>query len=156
LIEGEPTCYEGYVDVYNGGCNSEPPVFQNVTVNTTICGEAGTFVLDTSTRDTDWYEFTLTQLTELEFCLCPGFEATFALGNGQAGCDFPEIIEILTVPYLEEVCFTRQLTPGTYWLFVATVNFDGTPCGVEYVATVTETATPVDAISWGTIKALYR
>ena len=156
IIEGEPACGDGYVDVYNGGCNSNPPVYQPITLNATICGEGGTFMLDTFTRDTDWYEFTLTEETEIEFCLCPDFTATLALVDGQAGCNPPQTIRLLEVPYLEQVCFAEVLAPGTYWLFVASLYFDGLPCGAEYVATATVTATPVDDASWGTVKALYR
>ncbi len=41
--ENEPTCADDYADVFNAGCNSDPPTFSAITCDETICGESGTF-----------------------------------------------------------------------------------------------------------------
>ena len=49
MLEGEPDCYDGYNDVYNGGCNSTPlPVFQILEPtgsDITICGTTGVYAV---------------------------------------------------------------------------------------------------------------
>lgn len=58
-IEYEPRCGPGYVDHFNGGCNSTPAVFSGVYCYN-ICGETGTFTVGgAETPDTDWYRLTV-------------------------------------------------------------------------------------------------
>ena len=66
VIEGEPPCEDGYVDVFNGGCTSATPAFTPIAFGDTVCGESGVF-LDSfnPTPDFDWYELTVTQTTEI-------------------------------------------------------------------------------------------
>ena len=42
--EGEETCYDGYDDLFNSGCNAPagPYPFSTILCDTTVCGEAGT------------------------------------------------------------------------------------------------------------------
>jgi hypothetical protein len=56
-IEGEPTIVDGYVDNFNGGCNSTPVVYSQIT-NPLYCGKLGYYVNPTggSSRDLDWHE----------------------------------------------------------------------------------------------------
>ena len=56
-LEGEPVCCAGYVDNYNGGCNSSPVAVTHLSCapSQTICGTYGTWNSN-GTRDTDWYE----------------------------------------------------------------------------------------------------
>ena len=53
--EGEPLCGPGYIDTYNGGCDSTPPVFQPITPDVPIHGESGT--PEPCVRDTDWFSY---------------------------------------------------------------------------------------------------
>jgi len=60
ILEGEPDCYDGYVDHYNGGCTSVPFVFMEVPCSEgTIVyfGETGTYYNDSGQlrRDNDCY-----------------------------------------------------------------------------------------------------
>jgi hypothetical protein len=59
FLEGEPDLVDGYVDDFNGGCNSaEPWPFQDITFGPTyidFCGVAGWYTFQGSNyRDTDW------------------------------------------------------------------------------------------------------
>ncbi len=60
-VEQEPPLHEGYVDHFNGGCNSSPPVFGVYSspfyfVYSCLDGKTGWYQTDgTMYRDTDWY-----------------------------------------------------------------------------------------------------
>ena len=45
IEEGEPDCYDDFDDAYNGGCNSEPPVFLPINCSETYYGTSGTFAV---------------------------------------------------------------------------------------------------------------
>jgi len=100
LIEGEPPCGDDYVDMYNGGCNSTPYVFQDVYAQAndcaTMCGLICTYYYSgLSYRDTDWYKFhaqtglvTLTCLGNFDPFLvivygtnCAGMSYTYVFGT---------------------------------------------------------------------------
>ena len=68
IPENEPPCGPGYVDSFNGGCNSDPPVFQDVFPSTdtiNIFGKSGTY--DDYSRDTDWYQIDVTEPNTVTF-----------------------------------------------------------------------------------------
>lgn len=158
LIEGEPICYDGYVDVYNGGCNSVPQVWQSIPAAPvlTICGTTGVYDVSTS-RDTDWYEVELTEDAQVTLRMCSGYPMVFGF-IAVAPCD-----EISTLTYyaVSDANFVKELseflTAGTWWIFAAPADWGACPCGTEYVLDVEGTAySPVEDASWTTIKALYR
>jgi hypothetical protein len=138
--EGEPTCHDGYVDAYNGGCNSDPAVFQPITCGQTICGESGTYLSDGSpARDTDWFELVTTEGGAYQFDV----EAEFPVGiyaiDGSLGCGDYDVL----VGAEAGACYTASVTtpclpPGRYWFWVGPVNFNAdVPCGARYTATLT-------------------
>lgn len=61
MHEGEPEMVDGYVDVYNGGCDAEVPVFQDLYIpagenHLKLCGWTGWYTTDdVELRDSDWY-----------------------------------------------------------------------------------------------------
>lgn len=55
--EGEP-CKPGITDVINTGCNAVPPIYGSIACGETMCG---TFYSTSVLRDTDWFEFTITE-----------------------------------------------------------------------------------------------
>jgi len=136
-LEGEPPCYDGYIDTYNGGCNSQPPVFQPIACGETICGAGGTFD-DGWTRDTDWYEVQITEpmiltwhIEEAEFNLI-GY-----IIKGTSGCSASEIIAGVSVPAGGSGSVGAALEPGVYWLWIGAAGFfEVIPCGLEYRATL--------------------
>jgi len=136
IAEGEPDCANGYIDTYNGGCNSNPNVFSNIECNDTICGRYGTFLNSGggNTRDTDWYRFTITQADTITWTvtgqastaafLLTGTCPTAALGSATAAPCQPATV-------------TVNLPAGTYYAFAATSVFNGVPCGSKYRAELT-------------------
>jgi hypothetical protein len=136
--EGEPDCYDEYDDVTNGGCNSTPYVFSPITCDETVCGTGGTFVFAGGNyRDTDWYEIELPAATTLTWTVCAEFASLIHILDANAG-DCDNIVSLASAngePNVEAFC-SASVDAGTYWLFVATSEFSGVPCGSQYVATL--------------------
>jgi len=163
IDEGEPTCYTDYDDVYNGGCNATPNVFQTIPAAPviTICGESGVFSYDGGVdnyRDTDWFEVELEDDAQVTLRLCADFPSLIGFIDGSLGCAAPVFYAASTeVPYYINELST-YLTAGPWWIFVSTDGWPtGTPCGSEYVLEIEGTAySPVENASWSTIKAMYK
>ncbi|MFZ1947990.1 MAG: hypothetical protein WAW06_10635, partial [bacterium] len=137
-MEGEPVCYDGYVDNYNGGCNSEPPVFGIVPSSCrtiTVCGTSGVYDSH-SHRDTDWYQITLMEETNLTFCCTAEFPVLIFLIDGSSGCPAYSYIYTTAGP-CQQACLQGTLAAySTYWLWVGPEYWDDTPCGADYIMTV--------------------
>ncbi len=162
IPENEPVCGPGYVDSFNGGCNSDPPVFQDVLPSfdtISIFGTSGTY--DDYSRDTDWYQIDVTEPNTVTFSAVAEFPVLiFVLdANLPLGCDDPGlVISSATGHACETVSLTETLSPGLYWLWVGPSVFSCQPCGLDYLVQIDGYvgATPVEDASWATIKALYR
>lgn len=158
VVNGEPTCYDGYVDTYNNGCGSATPpnVFETIALNTTLCGESGNFDAN-GKRDMDWFHYTPTTNVSAKFCLCSDFPGRIWIATGNDCASLAVLQTIATTPgYL--ACITQAMTAGTmYTLIISTDGWLNIPCGAKYVALFGEEGyTPVLQTSWGTVKALYR
>ena len=134
--EGEPCGSDT-----NGGCNSTPPVYTQIACGDTVCGD---FWAAGGTRDTDWYQFSITQdQTSVNWSVLASFPAVAFILNNDCG----NIVLIAqgtgNCPVRAEASGCSALNIGTYVAFVATASFDGLPCGGkdnDYVATLTCTA----------------
>jgi hypothetical protein len=138
IAEGEPTCYDEYVDSYNGGCNSNPVVFQNVNCGDTICGTSGTYLYTgLNYRDTDWFRLVITQPTTLTFKAVAEFPLqTILLNAGTENCSDYTQLDYRQVNPCDTATITMAVQPGVYWLWVGPSVFSGYPCGLEYVMIV--------------------
>lgn len=167
VIEGEPDCATGYVDAYNGGCNSTPPVFSYLLCNdtgVTVCGRYGTFTGPTggATRDTDWYQIVLDRDMSIDFCGCGDGTLQILVVNGNHGCPVTGadiLAAASTTTPNEQLCINIPLAAGTYWLWAGTAGFTGVPCGSSYLLTVAGYLCPpvgVEPANWSNVKTLYR
>jgi len=139
--ENEPTCYDDYVDVTNGGCNSSPNVFGAISDGETICGTNGDYSVagESGYRDTDWFTFTLTEPTvvtvngEAEFA---GYLYLITPGN-PTPCTGSSIT--YSTSYIACVPFSLSgiLNAGEYWVWVGS-DGSGQPCGSEYYITMAQ------------------
>jgi hypothetical protein len=163
-LEGEPVCGVDYVDSWNGGCNSVPPVFTDLANNgcSTVCAAGGNYTYQgLSYRDTDWYQLVLPVACNVTATMCSSFESQLAVINGNAGCGGFSIVcgSVFGTPGTTVSCGPTVLS-GTNWIFAATSAFSGVPCGSPYILTVdTGTCCEVNATenkTWGGIKGLYR
>jgi hypothetical protein len=163
LLEGEPVCFDGYIDTYNAGCNSTPPSYSVLPCQdgVTVCGTGGTYIaLGLSYRDTDWYSLNVGPVAcNVTACLCASFESLLYVLNS----DCSNIL-VLCGPSFgtpgSAVCCGPTAVTGTVSLFVATSTFSGVPCGSPYYLSVDltccENPNATENKSWGNIKGLYR
>jgi hypothetical protein len=142
IDEDEPDCYREYDDIYNGGCNSEPPVFQPISPGDTICGTSGTFLHhdpdnpnDTlNYRDTDWFQYVAVESMILSWKAVAESPVLISIIDGTLGCDSLVIISSAIGGPCDTVSLESYVEPGTYWLFIAPSVFTGWDCPVDYVA----------------------
>jgi hypothetical protein len=173
--EGEPPLQDGYVDAFNGGCNSEDlgapfqeinwtndadgyPPFDGVAL---LCGISGWYIsLDgTDSRDTDWFRVFARETGTMEFTV-DAEEPCFMYKLAPLDCG-EVAVELETV--------TTYDTPGTLsfpvvageeiWLWVGPTAFSGYVNEFIYIMTVSNNefdVVPTEGVSWGGVKALYR
>ena len=163
FVESEPWCIDPENDVHNGGCNSDPPVFDYLEPSEDVidfCGTSGTYVQSRNTwRDTDWFQIDLASESEITFRGIAHFSLRIGIIDGREGCEGVSAFysSIAVQPcYMAELIET--LPAGTWWLWVGPVAYTGVQCGEPYACELTgyTSATPVEDISWSTLKALHR
>jgi hypothetical protein len=136
ILEGEPDCGTDYVDMYNGGCNSSPYVFQTINCNTTICGKSGTYLYGGGNyRDTDWFRVVITSPTTLTWKAVGEFPILiFIIDAGSEDCIDYSVLGSMTADMCDTAVLTMDVQPGVYWLWVGPSVFDSYPCPLDYVA----------------------
>jgi subtilisin-like proprotein convertase family protein/PKD repeat protein len=128
-LENEPC----FTDV-NGGCNSFPPIYQTLSCNETIIG---TSYFDGFTRDTDWFEYTITSTTSVSWTVQADFAPVIFILNDD--CNNIQLIAQGTGNACDVVTATAVLGPGVYHFFVApdfSSTFDCTGDDGDYQATL--------------------
>ena len=164
MMEGEPDCYDGYNDIYNGGCNSTPyPVFQIIEPtgeDITICGTTGVFQGDTwPYRDTDWFQLDLTEGSNI--CLSGDAEVPcyFFILDGRGGCMDAVMAWAAAGPCspVADTCYFCD--PGAWWVWAGPASWDpDIACGSMYYVTISgySGGTPAASTTWGRVKGLFR
>ncbi|MCD4680858.1 MAG: T9SS type A sorting domain-containing protein [Bacteroidales bacterium] len=130
--------FEPCGDHLNDGCNMAVPAYQDIAFNETVCGQA---YISNTTRDTDWYKFTINANSEITFTVESEFVADVAIVDISDGCGNEQIIAFDNIDSCELVDINMQMAPGTYALFIG-VDFGmlgWAPCGSknDYVVTLT-------------------
>jgi len=133
IPEGEPICYDGYIDNYNGGCNSDPYVFQDINCNTIICGTSGVYDANYN-RDTDWFRFQVSEGT-LTWKVVAEFPVLIFI-IAESDCANPNILGSATAPKCDTAVLSMYVAAGVYWLWVGPSDWGNYPCGLEYVGIV--------------------
>jgi hypothetical protein len=136
-LEGEPDCYDGYYDDYNGGCNSNM-VFQPICPidgdHAVMCGKSGTYLYQGfSYRDTDWFK-----IIPCGGQVCATWLASFpiqAILIYGTNCNALQY-DLATAPANVPVTLCRNLTAEA-WLWAGASQFNGIPCGSDYTIDVT-------------------
>lgn len=135
LSEGEPACGPNYVDNYNGGCNSVPPVWTTIPcgASQTVCGTYGGFTYSgLSYRDTDWYEITLAAPATITWCVAGEYNTLLGIIDGSLGCPVTAFYDYTYGLPCAPACVSQTLAAGTWWLFVATDGFGSAiGCGLD-------------------------
>jgi hypothetical protein len=140
--EGEPDIPDEGEDVTNGGCNNTVPIFSPIALNQVICGRCNTYVVGTvNTRDTDWYEITLSEGGTLYFTGIANFTMQLILIYN-TDCNNPQYVLTTTFGNCDEGQVSYTVGPGTYWFWVGPTFFDGMPDGQTYNIIATLDAPP--------------
>ena len=165
VLEGEPELVDGYIDNYNGGCNSTPPVFQVINwVNADdcawLCGTSGWFTSAGSNRDTDWFPV-VALAYEIEWTIDADYAVQCFVIVPDYDCpgtyDIP--YQFTAGPCLQNT-LSFATNPGEeYWLWVGPTVFEGPV--YEFTYSMTVCGIQVDVIAsrqttLGALKSLYR
>lgn len=138
VSEDEPNCgldgAGGYDDFVNGGCGGFEQLFTPIQIGQTMCGTVAMNTV-TGVRDTDWFEFVLTEQTELVLHFSAEFKGQVGVVDNGGVPDCNDVICFLGS--LEEypcipVSFEMTLDPGTWWIQVAPVFDDEIVCDLRY------------------------
>ena len=163
VAEGEPRCFDGYVDIYNAGCIANPETYTIIPCqgSYTICGESGTYVTNGPKRESDWYQMDVPVACQITVTLCPSFDAYMVprevIDPGEPGCGVIDLCVPLAVPRDFSGTCSYFAPAGRTWVVVNTQEWSGVPCGSPYVLEVhCCTANAARATSWGRLKSLYR
>jgi len=149
IVECQPNdiaeCYESVGDPNhstndcNGGCNSDPDVFQTLLCGQTVCGQVFTYLGPTGapSRDTDWYQFTTTGTYDVSWTVVAETPVDLYFVN-ITDCASPTVIASGSAP---NPCVPATLTAddlpaGTYAAWVGTNTFSGVPTPKMYRGTL--------------------
>jgi len=162
--EGEPTCYDGYDDYYNGGCSSLTWSYIPAGPGPIVyCGEGGVFDYGGATyRDTDWYLIYPCGGVPISITVEAEFGVLFGFVEGVPECTDHGFISYAFAEECTPTTLTEYLPCASVAIFVSTDEWDPEyACGLEYSLTIegyTEHCdpTPVGNTSWGKVKSLYR
>ena len=140
LYEDEPPCEPEWLDIWNGGCNSTPAVFDTLVPyygKIGLCGTSGNYTYSgMSYRDTDWFEIHVEETTSLRYCCTAEFPVNVFLIDGNAGCGSIVVLASAGGDTCAEACVEYTVAPGTYWLWVGAQVYSGIPCDAEYRITL--------------------
>ncbi|MCP4293509.1 MAG: hypothetical protein GY780_16910 [bacterium] len=160
--ENEPPLIPGYLDAWNGGCNS--PDFGNPFQvlysahdgHLVFCGQSGWF---DSSRDTDWFIVSIGEFGMIEWTV-DAEQPTNIYQLGPEDCDSVGVVQNETVNPCVPGTMTIYGTPGEYvWLWVGPSEFSGPVNEYNYLCTFTglfPVSCATEGISFDGIKSLYR
>jgi hypothetical protein len=163
--EGEPDCFDGSVDNYNGGCNSTPNVFTDILCNdagVVVCGKYGTFLSPTGGqfRDTDWYRVVMDAPGTLTVCMTGEYPSVVFITNG-VPCPVlnSDILDFNFGPECTQFCASAAVGAGTYYIVAVPDGFTGFPCGGDYTLEISGYNCPpvgVEAANWSSVKQIFK
>jgi subtilisin-like proprotein convertase family protein len=122
----------------DGGCNNAghggENSFGEIYCGQTVCGSAFTYVHQGSTsRDTDWYEFTLFEYDTVRAHAVGEFPLQLNLLRIDSGCSGITNLDVAYVAACDTASVSDTcLEPGTYVVFVAPSVFQGIPYPLDY------------------------
>lgn len=163
LLEGEPDCYDGYYDSFDGGCNGAGwlTICPQNGSEAVMCGKSGTYLYQgMSYRDTDWFSVWGTGGTMTETCVADfPLQLIFIYGTN---CSSPSYDYTVAGP-CQSVSLSRTVASGVEaWMWVGASQFNGVPCGSNYVLSMSgigaggPCTSATENKTWGTVKGLYR
>ncbi len=130
----------------NGGCNAAGWPFEAISCGETICG---TMWANTSLRDTDWYQLTLTDGQYLTWTAESQVPLLLYIiqGAGPNDCSYYTILASATAIECEPATIgpLEGAPGGTYWFWAGPSAWENWPCNKHYTATLTCSPVPTGA-----------
>jgi len=135
IPEGEPTCYDFYIDQFNGGCLADEELFSPIYPGQLICGESGIFDDGIDMEpDFDWYEIHVPAQATLTWTVEAEFRPGLWIVDGREGCPGNVLAQSEGYECYETIA-AAYVYPGTYWLVIAPWSWtDSAACGTRYTA----------------------
>ncbi|HOX25382.1 MAG TPA: hypothetical protein PLL30_12585 [Candidatus Krumholzibacteria bacterium] len=157
-IEGEPALVDGYVDNYNGGCNTSPAFpFQTID-NPQFCGKTGYYMSASgaSSRDTDWFYIEIPDGGVLEVT-GDAEENLYMFELGPQNCGSVAVIQSLIVGPCAPGTLTILGTAGSIaWYWAGPTHFwEGDTYEYEYILVSNIGPIAVENHSWTGVKSLF-
>jgi len=172
--EGEPELSDGYVDAYNGGCNSPEYGSPFQAINWTndddgyppfngsawLCGKSGWFQSPggADNRDTDWFRVYARETGEMEITIQSEYDCYLYKLSGD--CDNLVIDEeVFSWCYYPNTMTFPVEAGEEIWLWFGPTEFTGWVFEFNYIMTVSNNmydVVPIEEKSWGQVKSLYR
>lgn len=169
VVEGEPALVDGYVDNFNGGCNTDPVSgpFQELVAdeygNLTFCGIGGWYLSSDflNYRDTDWFLATIGASGTITWTL-EAEEPTYGFLLAPQDCPTVAVAEQMTADCGSPQVMVISGNPGdVVWLWVGSTVFESPTGAPEFAyrsdfTGLAEGPIATDASSFDGIKAMYR
>ncbi|HOX27509.1 MAG TPA: hypothetical protein PLL30_17930, partial [Candidatus Krumholzibacteria bacterium] len=161
--ENEPPLVDGYVDNWNGGCNS-PPDYPFQWLSQWFCGRSGYYLSASggSSRDTDWFLVPIPSGGVLEI-LGDAEEASYMFELGPQDCGSVEVIQSVPIGPCDggDLWITGPVG-STVWFWVGPQRFwEGATYEYDYILMCPmpgrrAPAVEVENRSWTDVKGLFR
>jgi hypothetical protein len=159
-LEGEPPLANDYVDLWNGGCNTDPVTgpFQPIT-DMIFCGVSGFYLSGGSNfRDTDWFLLEIPEGGVLEI-VGDAELATYMFELGPQDCGAVGVIQNIPIGPCSEGTMTITGNPGDIvWFWVGPQTFaspDGSDVYEYDYVLVTNLVTATENHTLTGVKALF-
>ncbi len=107
---------------YNGGCTMEEnQTWEPIACNTTVCGTAWANIDE---RDTDWFEFSIDEVSEVTWSGIAEFGLSLFILSPDYTCNTIYVLSsAATRDPMTAVSCHATLQPGTYWAWAAPSDF---------------------------------
>ena len=170
FAEGEPPLVDGYLDAFNGGCNSpqfgEPfqELYGDEQGNLVFCGVAGWYLFDGSThRDTDWFHLYMGPAGVIEVTAAAERPTYFTETHQWCGMG-PVIEHIYSEDCQEDSGTIMGYAPGgLIWFIILSATFEPPWAGfgheydyVVWFSGLMPAPVATETASWSAVKALFR
>ncbi|MEZ4389016.1 MAG: hypothetical protein R3D98_15830 [Candidatus Krumholzibacteriia bacterium] len=156
--EGEPPLVDGYVDNYNGGCNTEGSTpFGSIDWGI-FCGTSGWYISPNGipSRDTDWYVVTIPS-SGFFHVIGDAEYPTYMFELAPQDCASVAVIQSTVIgPCFEGTMTIHGAAGSTAWFWIGPTTFDGAG-EYTYVLYSNLWGLPVrtEPHTWSTVKQLF-
>ncbi len=134
IDEGEPICFDGYVDTYNAGCFDEDLSVTHVPLNSVICGHSGVYLLAGETvADFDWYQVDVEAEGVMQINIKAEFRPHVLVALADGGCPAFSLVNAIALE-CDDLNVELFVLPASYWVIVLPFGAtDSAVCGASYV-----------------------